>query len=270
MLTVRHIRFLLRLQQTWPDTGFFVVGDYGQLPAVDPIPDGRSGLTMHPGQRKLDEHSQALLTLCRGNRHTLTEFHRGDRALYEICLRVRAGKDVAADIMGRPGASVWAIAFLHSSRLEWNEQAEQAFVGTKQSVTIEKNPRDGHSQKVRVCYGYPLVARRAAKLLGIKKADRLTVIKCTQSQLELRLEDEAKLKKDRLKLTVDAGDFHKYFRPGFCVTLYQAQGATFRFAYTILDWYARNKRTGKLHMGPRERYVAVSRGVELKSVAIAQ
>eukprot|EP00966_Prymnesium_polylepis_P220344 5097083-Prymnesium_polylepis.1 len=33
ILTVRHYRFLLRLQQAWPDTGFLVAGDYGQLPA---------------------------------------------------------------------------------------------------------------------------------------------------------------------------------------------------------------------------------------------
>ena len=113
---------------------------------------------------------------------------------------------------------------------------------------------------MRLCYGYPLVARRAAKQLGIKKADRLTVLKCTYSQLELRLEDETKKMKHRLKLTVDTSDFHRYFRPGFCVTLYQAQGATLAEPFTILDWNTK-------HMGPRQRYVAVSRAVKIADVA---
>jgi hypothetical protein len=198
------------------------------------------------------------MTLCRGNRHTLTEFHRGDRELFEVSMRVRAGEDVA--LPTSLPQEKWAIAFLHASRIRWNQEKEATFVGTKQSVAISKNPRDNHSQGVRLCYGYPLVARRAAKQLGIKKADRLTVLKCTYSQLELRLEDETKKMKHRLKLTVDTSDFHRYFRPGFCVTLYQAQGATLAEPFTILDWNTK-------HMGPRQRYVAVSRAVKMEDVA---
>ena len=116
MLTVRHYRFLLRLQLAWPDTGFLIAGDYGQLPAVDPIPDGRGGTITHPGQQKLDEHSQTLMTLCRGNRHTLTKFHRGDLALFEICMRVRAGEHVA--LPTSPPEEKWAIAYLHTTRMK--------------------------------------------------------------------------------------------------------------------------------------------------------
>ena len=134
MLTVRHYTFLLRLQQAWPDTGFLAAGDYGQLPAVDPVPDGRGGTMTHPGQQKLDAHSKALMTLCRGNRHTRTEFHRGDRELFEVSMRVRAGEDVAFPT-SLPQEK-WAIAFLHASRIRWNQEKEATFVGTKQSVAI--------------------------------------------------------------------------------------------------------------------------------------
>lgn len=127
-------------------------------------------------------------------------------------------------------------------------------------MIIPKNPRDNHSQDVRLCYGYPLVAQRASKQLGIKKADWLVVLKCTRSQLELRLEEKTKMVKHQLKLTVDTSDFHRYFRPRFCVTLYQAQGNTLTEPYTILDWHTK-------HMGPRQKYVAVSRAVKMAGVA---
>jgi hypothetical protein len=259
MMTMRHWSLLLKVKQAWPDAGWFIVGDFGQLPAVDPIPDHKGGTRMHPGTRKIDERHPILHTLCNGLCYTLTKFQRGDRELFDLCVCARAGEDVASAFPEHEETK-WAIAYLHDTRIKWNEEAELKFVEGKQTVTVERNEKDDRSQTVRLCYGYPVIARVGAASLGLRKADRLTVIKVTKQHLELRREDEKLKKKDRPKITIDTDLFHNYFRPGFCVTLYQAQGATFREGYTILDWDARNKRTGELHMGPRERYVAISRG----------
>ena len=64
------------------------------------------------------------------------------------------------------------------------------------------------------------------------------------------------------KINLDIKDFHKYFYPGFCITVYASQGETYKESYTIHDWNFQ-------HFCNKAKYVALSRSSNINFIQIA-
>ena len=63
----------------------------------------------------------------------------------------------------------------------------------------------------------------------------------------------------------NTSEFHRYWRPAFCITVHQSQCTTIDQPYTI---YGYNHEHMMGPGGPRGRYVAVSRGTKMEYVQI--
>ena len=67
---------------------------------------------------------------------------------------------------------------------------------------------------------------------------------------------------EKEKVKIQHSDFHKYFYPGFCITTYGCQGATYTQEYTIYDW-------DFIHFTDKAKYVALSRSTNVNHIQIA-
>jgi len=72
---------------------------------------------------------------------------------------------------------------------------------------------------------------------------------------------------DSTPMDMPLGDLCRYFRLGFCVTSYTAQGESIDEAFTIHDWNWEHRKTTEVDW--TGRYVAASRTTKAEYLQIA-
>ena len=131
-------------------------------------------------------------------------------------------------------------------------------------VTLECGGVTIKSQDVDLCEGMPLIAHRRWEEKDLKNSARGTIVSV---KFNHHGEDELVIALDRTGALVEmaTSDFHRYWRPAFCITVHQSQCITINQPYTIYGWNHEHMLGPE---GPRGRYVAVSRGTKMEHVQI--
>ena len=224
---------------------------------------------------------------------------RADRALFDCSLRLYHGEDIDVRPHAPTSLTRRHLAYTHRTRIAVNEVCQAAFAdgdaaerlvpcdGRFDKKGYEGGDEEGgdadrrRSQDVRLRVGYPLVCHKTNKAMGVKNSERFEVTALGDETFTVRRVPkqaqrdawppetlEAKEAERLVCRYVDAGGardkigLHRVFRPGYCVTVHQAQGDTFAEPFTIHDWNHR-------FMAGAGRYVAFTRARAVAQVAIA-
>ena len=228
-----------------------LVGDFEQLLPV---------LDEWEGDYK---NSAALHHLCDGNRFQLTICRRADRTLFDLCCNVWR---VDPDDFPVTELTWLNIAYTHETRKRENARCMAKFC-TGKTVRIAADPKDEHSQAVAIFVGMPILVYKTCKKAEEFNSQMWEVVELGEEGFKMRknLED-ADLDKglgqnDMPVHETKYADFHVRCRPGFCITVYAAQGKTFKERFTIFDW-------DFIYMIGRGQYVALSRAKTVDQVQI--
>ena len=266
-----EFRFLLQLKTKWPDTRHIYAGEFHQLgPVNDEL------LQINKTLRGDYMNSAPMTYLVDKRRMELKTYRRGDAQLGLICSELRqAVIDRTVDKVDpllfpiRVETDV-NISYVHRIRKKVIAERMARFVQTKRySVHVPANPKDDKSQDVDLTEGMPLIAHRRWEEQNLKNSSRGTIVSVTSftgrgpSQT-----DELVIALDRTGELVEmqTSDFHRFWRPAFCITVHQSQCTTIDQPYTIFGWNHEHMMGGE--GGPRGRYVAVSRGTKMEYVQI--
>lgn len=260
-LDEQEFRFLLQLKTKWPETRFIMAGEFHQLgPVNDELLEKVGGDYMY---------SAPMLFLVDCRRMELTTYHRGDTQLGQVCSELRQA------VINRTVDTVDTrlfpirietdvnISYVHRIRKKVNAQRMAVFkTGSRYSVHVPADPKDDRSQDVDLCEGMPLIAHRRWEQNNLKNSARGTIFSVS-SFSGGNGTDELLIVLDRTGdlIEMSTSDFHRYWRPAFCITVHQSQCTTIDQPYTIYGW-------NHEHMLGRGRYVAVSRGTKMEYVQI--
>ena len=262
-----EFRFLLQLKTRWPETRHIYAGEFHQLgPVNDEL------LQINKTLRGDYMHSASMTYLVDKRRMELKTYHRGDARLGQICSELRqAVIDRTVDLVDpllfpvRVETDV-NISYVHRLRKRVNAERMAKFVQTKRySVHVPANKKDDKSQDVDLCEGMPLIAFRRWEEKNLKNSSRGTIVSV---KLNHHGEDELVIALDRTGDLIEmaTSDFHRFWRPAFCITVHQSQCTTIDQAFTIYGYNHEHMIGGE--GGPRGRYVAVSRGTKMEHVQI--
>jgi hypothetical protein len=265
-----EFRFLLQRKTKWPETRHIYAGEFHQLgPVNDEL------LQINETLRGDYMHSAPMLWLVDCRRMELKTYHRGDAQLGLICSELRqAVIDRTVDEVDpllfpvRVETDV-NISYVHRIRKKVIAERMTKFIQTKRySVHVPANPKDDKSQDVDLCEGMPLIAHRRWEEKHLKNSARGTIVSVSS------FTGGGPAQTDELVITLDrtgdliemqTSDFHRFWRPAFCITVHQSQCTTIDQAFTIFGW---NHEYMMGPGGPRGRYVAVSRGTKMEYVQI--
>ena len=100
----------------------------------------------------------------------------------------------------------------------------------------------------------PIIAHTTNKKMNILNSEKF-VIKSITNEIIIISDGERNIE-------IKSKDFHLFFYLGFCITIHASQGETFTEKYTIYDW--KFKRFCN-----RAKYVALSRGTDIKNIQIS-
>lgn len=149
----------------------------------------------------------------------------------------------------------FSVSYYNSTRKRVNERwMEEEKNGKKKVEMFEKNKHDDKSQDMWVFKGLPVICCQNQKKLDIYNNQQFVVKKWGRKSV--RIVEKGTEESFR---EIPRGKFTEYFRPGYCITTHAAQGATFDEEYSIYDWS---------RLDNRGRYVALSRGTQMKNVHI--
>ena len=268
-LSEDEFRFLLQLKTRWPETRHIYAGEFHQLgPVNDELLEINKSLNG-------DYMNSAPMTyLVDKRRMELKTYHRGDSQLGKICFQLRqAVIDRTVDKVDPRFFPVRVqtdvnISYVHRIRKKVIAERMAKFVQkARYSVHVPANPKDDKSQDVDLCEGMPLIAHRRWEEKNLKNSARGTIVSVS-SFTGGNGTDELVVALDRTGELVEmqTSDFHRYWRPAFCITVHQSQCTTIDQPYTIFGWNHEHMIGGE--GGPRGRYVAVSRGTKMEYVQI--
>ena len=261
-----EFRFLLQLKTKWPQTRHIYAGEFHQLGPVDD-----ELLQINKTLRGDYMYSAPMTYLVDKRRMELKTYRRGDAQLGQICCELRqAVIDRTIDKVDpllfpvRVETDV-NISYVHRIRKKVIAERMAKFIQTRRySVHLPANPKDDKSQDVDLCEGMPLIAHRRWEQKDLKNSARGTIVSV---KFNHHGEDELVIALDRTGALVEmaTSDFHRYWRPAFCITVHQSQCITINQPYTIYGWNHEHMLGPE---GPRGRYVAVSRGTKMEHVQI--
>ena len=264
-----EFRFLLQLKTRWPETRHIYAGEFHQLGPVDD-----ELLQINKTLRGDYMNSAPMTYLVDNRRMELKTYRRGDAQLGQICSELRqAVIDRKIDLVDpllfpvRVETDV-NISYVHRIRKRVNTERMAKFVQkARYSVHVPANPKDDKSQDVDLCEGMPLIAHRRWEEKNLKNSARGTIVSVS-SFTGGNGTDELVISLDRTGELIEqnTSDFHRYWRPAFCITVHQSQCTTIDQPYTIYGWNHEHMIEGE--GGPRGRYVAVSRGTKMHYVQI--
>ena len=263
-----EFRFLLQLKSKWPQTRHIYAGEFHQLGPVD---DELLHINKHLSGDYM--HSAPMTYLVDKRRMELKTYQRGDAQLGQICCELRqAVIDRTIDKVDpllfpvRVETDV-NISYVHRIRKKVIAERMANFIRTRRySVHLPANPKDDKSQDVDLCEGMPLIAHRRWEQKDLKNSARGTIVSVSSftggngtDELVISLDRTGEL------IEMQTSDFHRYWRPAFCITVHQSQCITINQPYTIYGWNHEHMLGPE---GPRGRYVAVSRGTKMEHVQI--
>ena len=263
-----EFRFLLQLKTKWPQTRHIYAGEFHQLGPVDD-----ELLQINKTLRGDYMYSAPMTYLVDKRRMKLKTYRRGDAQLGQICSELRqAVIDRTIDKVDpllfpvRVETDV-NISYVHRIRKKVIAERMAKFIRTRRySVHLPANPKDDKSQDVDLCEGMPLIAHRRWEQKDLKNSARGTIVSVSSftggngtDELVISLDRTGEL------IEMQTSDFHRYWRPAFCITVHQSQCITINQPYTIYGWNHEHMLGPE---GPRGRYVAVSRGTKMEHVQI--
>ena len=261
-----EFRFLLQLKTKWPQTRHIYAGEFHQLGPVDD-----ELLQINKTLRGDYMNSAPMTYLVDKRRMELKTYRRGDAQLGQICSELRqAVIDRTIDKVDpllfpvRVETDV-NISYVHRIRKKVIAERMAKFIRTRRySVHLPANPKDDKSQDVDLCEGMPLIAHRRWEQKDLKNSARGTIVSV---KFNHHGEDELVISLDRTGelIEMQTSNFHRYWRPAFCITVHQSQCITINQPYTIYGWNHEHMLGPE---GPRGRYVAVSRGTKMEHVQI--
>jgi hypothetical protein len=244
MVPEMFYKFFLTMKRMKSNIRFIIAGDMGQL---EPVNDRVKNCNY--------KNSTALNELCEGNRVQLEKWRRGTNdGLYEACKNPGQVKESQF----KQEWTTRHIAFTHKTRMWVNERMmEKAYDKARKNKStvaeLEALEYDGHSQKVKLCAGTPIIARVNEKDLGLFNNESYVIkqIKSKSEMIQIQEEDG-----DR-KLEIPFKDFQRLFYPAYCITVHASQGSTFNHKYTIHEWS---------RFSARMKYVALSRSTLFENI----
>jgi len=112
------------------------------------------------------------------------------------------------------------------------------------------------------CDGCPIIAKRNLNPhleMGIVNNEEFEILKINENDIEL-IGSKGVIVVPKLS---EVMAFRCIFELAFCITIHKSQGATFKEDYAIYEW---DKMKGDT--GSRLKYVALSRGTNIKNINI--
>jgi hypothetical protein len=145
-------------------------------------------------------------------------------------------------------------AFTHNTRIRVNRECMERYNSEfpSETVLVPKVALNPKSQDVYLRPGMPIVCHTTNKKLRILNAQTFTIVSVTSESLVVKCGDDT--------FQMNTKDFHKFYYLGFCLTIHASQGESFSDRYTIHDWNM---------LEPRAKYVAMSRGTNVRNIQIA-
>ena len=264
-----EFRFLLQLKTRWPETRHIYAGEFHQLGPVDD-----ELLQINKTLRGDYMNSAQMTYLVDKRRMELKTYRRGDAQLGQICSELRQA--VINRTVDKVDPRLFPvrvetdvnISYVHRIRKKVIAQRMAKFVQkARYSVHVPANPKDDKSQDVDLCEGMPIIAHRRWEEKNLKNSARGTIVSVSSftggngtGELVISLDRTGEL------LEMQTSEFHRFWRPAFCITVHQSQCTTIDQPYTIFGWNHEHMIGGE--GGPRGRYVAVSRGTKMEYVQI--
>ncbi len=231
MVSSKFIKVLLSLKYYNPDIKFIISGDFYQIP---PVKDNTT---------KLVSRSKALYELVDGNMCNLTICKRSNHELFNICEKVKHGKNIDTSIFNNKESNL-NICFTNKKRIEINQQCNERYIketGVK-FININKLPYDDNSQPYKLYKGIPLISRLNIKKHNVYNNEFYSVKEWNKEYVVVKNE------MNEVKLSIN--DIPRMFNVGYCITTHKSQGETFQEPYTIYEWKK---------MDSTLRYVSLSR-----------
>ena len=216
MVSSKFIKVLLSLKYYNPDIKFIISGDFYQIP---PVKDNTT---------KLVSRSKALYELVDGSMCNLTICKRSNHELFNICEKVKHGKNIDTSIFNNK-ESYSNICFTNKKRIETNQQCNERYIketGIK-FIYINKLPYDDNSQPYKLYKGIPLISRLNIKKYNVYNNEFYSVKEWKKEYLVVKNEMNEKL---------SINDIPRMFNVGYCITTHKSQGETFQESYTIYEW----------------------------------
>ena len=240
MMIEKFYQLFMMIKRTFSNIKFIIVGDFDQLP---PVKDNWEGDY---------KNSSALWSLCDGNRIQLLECRRADKMLFNACKSVET-----IDLNEFPVTekTFLNLAYTHRTRIQVNNECMERYLknGLKY-LFLEKDKTNPKTQNVKLAKGMPIIAHTTNKKMNILNSEKF-VIKSITNEIIIISDGERNIE-------IKSKDFHLFFYLGFCITIHASQGETFTEKYTIYDW--KFKRFCN-----RAKYVALSRGTDIKNIQIS-
>jgi hypothetical protein len=215
---------------------FVLVGDFGQLPAVE--------------EKTYNvEMSDVFAELCDGQKMELTKNWRAmndpEFALFiDDLVKVREGKPINYNTYGNKECRR-SIAWTNKTRKTINAKWMLKEAKDKKHFLIEKS---------KVFVGLPVIANETRsfkvkkEVFEVKNNEEFEVCDVDAKSVTMH--------NSRMKFTIDHKDF-KYFDLAYCITVHKSQGSTFDFEYTIYEY----KRFDKKLL-----YTAMSRATQKSNI----
>lgn len=228
---------LLTMKKIKPTLKFIICGDFNQLEVVDDRADFDY------------KNSEALRELCDGQRITLTQCRRSDRALFDLSLRP---DEIDPSTLGHEEHQV-ALCFTNKKRIEinahWMNQPRRGRQG--RSRVLKKLEYDPNSQDVTLFKGLPIIARVNNRENDIANNETFNVQSISGTDVTISDGTDTKV--------IPIGIFQRLFFPAFAITCHKAQGTSIDRPFTIYEWEK---------FSTRMKYVAITRSTKLQYVNI--
>lgn len=247
MLGESFLLGLYRISINCSQLRIILAGDWGQIPPI------------LPRVKNIDyENCSVVYSICKGTLVQLSKCRRADKKLFKIYKEVELidnkGCLDGKNVFGNSEYNK-SVCYLNETRKSVNQFWMKKLAPDDDYVELEAYHSKDDSQDTLIFNGLPLISFRANKEWNVVNADEFIVQSYDDKYVYLKRVEKDSVKKVSLaKLT-------EFFAPNYCLTVHRSQGQTFRdINYTIYDWK---------HMTREMRYVALSRGTEMKYVNIA-
>ena len=242
MMSHDFYQLFILLQRSFESLKFIICGDFDQLP---PVQDSWTGDY---------KNCHALFQLCSGNRIQLTQCKRSDNMLFDLCKNV--------EIIDRRDFPIKNftyknIAYTHKTRIQINDicMVQYQQDNNLPSIQIKKDIKNPKTQDIILSKGMPILCHKTNKKINILNSEIFYIHSINKDTFSY-------INNEKIKVEIQNSDFHKYFYPGFCITVYASQGETYNEDYTIFDW-------DFIHFSKKAKYVALSRSTKINHIQIA-
>jgi hypothetical protein len=216
---------------------FVLVGDFGQLPAVE--------------EKVYDvEASQIFYELCDGQKMELTKNFRAmndpEFALFiDDLIKVREGQSINFAAYGSKECRR-SIAWTNRTRKTINAEWMLKEAKIRPHVLINK---------FKVFVGLPVIANETHTFKNPDK-EKFDVKNNEEFEVVAVDNQHVRVRNSRMEFSMEHKDF-KYFDLAYCITVHKSQGSTFDFEYTIYEYTRFDKKL---------LYTAMSRATQKSNI----